>query len=55
MLELHARQVDTVDATAIKRARKNEKSNLVETKQKCRLGTASNEITGGGGGGGGFN
>ena len=52
MLELHARQVDTVDATAIKRARKNEKSNLVETKQKCRLGTASNEITGGGGGAG---
>ena len=23
------------------------KSNLEETKQKCRLGTASNEITGG--------
>ena len=43
MLELHTRQVYTVDATAIKRARKNEKEG---TKQKCRLGTASNEITG---------
>ena len=42
MLELHTRQVDTVDA-------KTKKSNLEETKQKCRLGTASNEITGGGG------
>ena len=41
MLELHTRQVDT---TAIKRARKNAKSNQEETKQKC-LGTASNEIT----------
>ena len=40
MLELHTRQVDTVDA-------KTKKSNLEETKQKCRLGTASNEITGG--------
>ena len=29
------------------------KNNQVETKQKCRLGTASDEITGGGGGGGG--
>ena len=48
MLELHTRQVDTVDITAIKRARKNvKKSNLEETKQKCRLRTASNEITGG--------
>ena len=58
MLELHTRQVYTVDATAIKRARKKtKKSNLEETKQKCRLGTASNEITGGGVGvgGGGFN
>ena len=56
MLELHTRQVYTVYVTAIKRARKNKKkSNLEETKQKCRLGTASNEITGGGGGGGGFN
>ena len=44
MLELHTRQVDI---TTIKRARKNEKRNLEETKQKCRLGTASNEITGG--------
>ena len=44
MLELHTRQVDI---TTIKRARKNEKRNLKETKQKCRLGTASNEITGG--------
>ena len=44
MLELHTRQVDT---TTIKRARKTKKSNLEETKQKCRLGTASNEITGG--------
>ena len=51
MLELHTIQVDTVDTTTIKRARKNEKRNLEETKQKCRLGTASNEITGGGGGG----
>ena len=42
MLELHTRQVDTVDANT-------KKSNLEETKQKCRLGTASNEITGGGG------
>ena len=47
MLELHTRQVYTVDATVIKRARKNEKSNLEEIKQKCRLGTASNETTGG--------
>ena len=45
MLELHTRQVYTVDATAIKRATK--KSNLEETKQKCRLGTARNGITGG--------
>ena len=44
MLELHTRQVDI---STIKRARKNEKRNLEETKQKCRLGTASNEITGG--------
>ena len=45
MLELHTRQVYT---TAIKLARKKtKKSNLEETKQKCRLGTASNEITGG--------
>ena len=44
MLELHTRQVD---ATAIKRARKTKKSNLEGTKQKCRLGTARNEITGG--------
>ena len=29
------------------------KNNHGEPKQKCRLGTASNEITGGGGGGGG--
>ena len=40
MLELHTRQVDTVDA-------KTKKSKLEETKQNCRLGTASNEITGG--------
>ena len=46
MLELHTRQVYIVDATTIKRARKK-KSNLEATKQKCRLGTASNEITGG--------
>ena len=46
MLELHTRQVYTVDATAITRASKNEKDNLEETKQKCRPGTASNEITG---------
>ena len=32
---------------------KTKKSNSEETKQKCRLKTASNEITGGGGGGGG--
>ena len=50
MLELHTRQVYTVDATAIKRAmKKMKKSNLEVTEQKCRLGTASNEITGGGG------
>ena len=47
MLELHIRQVDTVDATTIKEPGKTKKSNLEETKQKCRLGTASNEITGG--------
>ena len=47
MLELHTRQVYTVDATAIKRARKNEKEQLRGDKEKCRLGTASNEITGG--------
>ena len=33
---------------------KKKKKNFEETKQKCRLGTASNEITGGGGGGGGL-
>ena len=47
MLELHTRQVDTVDATAIKRARKNEKEQLRGDKAKVPLGTASNEITGG--------
>ena len=45
MPELHTRQVYTVDATAIKRG-KMKKSDLEEKKQKCRLGTASNEITG---------
>ena len=40
MLELHIRQVDTEDA-------KTKKSNLEETEQKCRLGTARNEIAGG--------
>ena len=45
MLELRTRQVYTVDAKAIKRVRKNKKSNLEETKQKYRLGTASNKIT----------
>ena len=44
MLELHTRQVDT---TAINEPGKTKKSNLEETKQKCRLGTASNEIIGG--------
>ena len=29
----------------------SQKNNQEETKQMCRLGTASNEITGGGGGG----
>ena len=48
MLEPHTRQTDTIDTTAIKRARKSKKKeNEEETKQKCRLGTASNEITGG--------
>ena len=49
MLELHTRQVDT---TTINESGITKKSNLEETKQKCRLGTASNEIIGGGGGGG---
>ena len=49
MLELHTRQVDTVDATAIKRARKNEKEQLRGDKAEVPLGTASDEITGGGG------
>ena len=47
MLKPHTRQIDTIDITAMKRARKK---NLKETKQKCRLGTACDEITKGGGG-----
>ena len=43
MLQLHTRQIDTLYTTTTKRARKKE-----ETNQKCRLGTASDEITGGG-------
>ena len=37
MLELHTRQVDTVDATAIKRARKNEKEQLRGDKAEVLL------------------
>ena len=51
MLESHTRQIDT---TAMKRARKKmnkEKNKYEETKQKCRLGTASNKIAEGVGGG----
>ena len=60
MLESHTREIDTIDTTAMKRARKKwkkkkkkKKNNLEETKQKCRDGTAFNGTTGGGGGGGG--
>ena len=42
MLETHTRQIDTRDAKAMKRAKKNDKNNnQEETKQKCRLGTSS--------------
>ena len=52
MLESRTRQIDTIEITAMKRARKKcIKNNYEETKQKCRLGTASNKITEGGGGG----
>ena len=48
MLKSHTGHIDT---TAKKQARKKyEKNNLEGTKQKCRLGTASDKITGGGGG-----
>ena len=55
MLESHTREIDTIDKAAIKRDRENmeKKNTCEETKQKCRLGTTSNQITGGGGGGGG--
>ena len=49
MLKSHKRLIDKIDTTAMKRGRvKNKKNNSEETKQKCRLGTASDEITGGG-------
>ena len=45
MLKLHTRQIDT---TTMKRVKKKKKlRGDKETKQNCRLGTASNEITGG--------
>ena len=52
MLESHTREIYTIDTDAIKRAwkkrkKKKKKNDCEETKQKCRLGTASNEITGG--------
>ena len=51
MLESNTREINTIGTAAMKRARKkmtkNNKNNCEETKQKCRLGTASNEITGG--------
>ena len=49
MLDSHTRQINT---TTIKRAWKDnekKKNNQEETKLRCRLGTASNEITWGGG------
>ena len=48
MLEPHTREIDTIDTAAMTRAReKIKKYNCEETKQMCRLETASNEITGG--------
>ena len=44
MLESHTRQIDTVDKTSQKKMHKEQ---LGGDKQKCRLGTARNEITGG--------
>ena len=52
MLELHTRQVYTVDATAIKRARKNEKEQLREDKAEVPpWGGQQWNYWGGGGGG----
>ena len=49
MLKSHTRKIDKIDRTAMKRASKKwkKRNNEKETKQKCRLGTASGEITGG--------
>ena len=44
MQELHT---DKKTQQQLNEPGKTKKSNLEETKQKCRLGTASNEITGG--------
>ena len=48
MLESHTKEIDKIYTAAIKRAKKKKEkkeNNCDETKQKCRLGTASNEIT----------
>ena len=48
MLKSHKRYIDSIDLTTVNVARKiMKKEHLKETKQKCHLGTASDEITGG--------
>ena len=50
MIELHTRQVYTVDATAIKRARKNEKEQQRRQSRSAALGRPAINLLGGGGG-----
>ena len=53
MLKSHTRQIDTIDITAIKRARKKNKR---RQNRGAALGRpAMKSLGGGGGGGGGFN
>ena len=48
MLESHTRKIDTINTTnKTSQDKKKKKNNCEETKQKYRLGTASNKITGG--------
>ena len=50
MLKSHTRQTYTIDNTIMKRANKKmekKRINKEDTKQKCRLGTAGDEIIGG--------
>ena len=51
MQESHTRQMD--NESGKKRTTEVDRWTTSQEKQKCRLGTASDKITGGGGGGGG--